>query len=74
MKKGFVSYFKNKGIITLKKYANANHKLIAKKIEEEMNNMKSPMEKQLAIFNFGGGGIYPFKKDNVYEKMKRQCA
>jgi hypothetical protein len=62
LKKCFVSYFKNKRIITLKKHAIANHKLIAKKIEEEMNNMKIPMEKQLAIFNFLGG-IYPFKKN-----------
>jgi hypothetical protein len=44
---------------------NANHKLIAKKIEKEMKNMKSPMEKQLAIFNFLGA-IYPFKKYNVH--------
>jgi hypothetical protein len=44
---------------------NANHELIAKKIEEEMKNMKSSMEKQLKIFKFLGA-IYPFKKDNVH--------
>jgi len=39
-------------ITTLKKHVNANHKLIAKKIEKEMKNMKSRMEKQIAIFIF----------------------
>jgi hypothetical protein len=38
-------YLKNNGITTLKKHVDANHGLIAKKIEEEVdNNIKSPME------------------------------
>lgn len=41
-------YFKNNGIITLKKYVDAKHGLIVKKFEEEVdNNMKSPMEYNL---------------------------
>jgi hypothetical protein len=41
-------YFKNNGIITLKKHVDANHGLIANKFEEEVdNNMKSPMEYNL---------------------------
>lgn len=40
-----MSYFKNNGIITLKKHVDANHGLIAKIFEEEVdNNMKIPME------------------------------
>jgi hypothetical protein len=50
----------------LEKHVNANHKLIAKKFEEEMKNMKGSMEKQLAIFNFLGA-IYPFKKNYVHK-------
>jgi hypothetical protein len=40
-----VFYFKNNGLIALKKHLNANHGLSAKKFEEEMN-IESPMEKQ----------------------------
>jgi hypothetical protein len=56
----------------------ANHGLIIKKIEEEMNNnFKNPLESQLAkkrfvmnasvISNFLGA-INPYKKDNVHQK------
>jgi hypothetical protein len=56
----------------------ANHGLIVKKIEEEMNNnFKSPLKSQLAkkrfvmnasvISNFLGA-INPYKKDNVHQK------
>jgi hypothetical protein len=55
----------------------ANHGLIVKKIEEEMNNFKSPLESQLTkkrfvmnasvISNFLGA-INPYKKDNVHQK------
>jgi hypothetical protein len=38
LKKAFRSYFKKNGIIILKKHVDANHGLIAKKIEDEMNN------------------------------------
>jgi hypothetical protein len=55
----------------------ANHGLIVKKIEEEVNNFKSPLESQLAkkrfvmnaseISNFLGA-TNPYKKDNVHQK------
>jgi hypothetical protein len=47
VKEGFTkSYFKSNNMTTFKKHANANHVLIAKNFEEEMNNnMKSSMEK-----------------------------
>ncbi len=78
VKKGLVSYFKNNRIIVLKKHMDANHGLIVKKIEEEMNNnFKSPLKSQLAkkrfvmnasvISNFLGA-INPYKKDNVHQK------
>jgi hypothetical protein len=51
LKKGLVFYFKNNGLIALKKHLNANHGLSAKKFEEEMN-LESPMEKQFAKKNF----------------------
>jgi hypothetical protein len=78
IKKGFVSYFKNNGIIVLKKHMDANHGIIVKKFEEEVNNnFKSQLESQLAkkrfvvnssmISNFFRA-INPYKKDNVHEK------
>jgi hypothetical protein len=36
--KGFVSYFKNNGITTLKKHIDGYHYLIARKFEEKINN------------------------------------
>jgi hypothetical protein len=56
----------------------ANHQLIVKNFEEEVNNsMKNPLENNLqrkrhvmsanAISNFLGA-IHPYKKDNVHPK------
>jgi hypothetical protein len=42
-----VSYFKNNGIIPLKKHENVEHGLIAQISEKEMNIMKSLIKKQL---------------------------
>jgi len=74
-RKGLVSCFKN-GIIVLKKHVDANHNLIARNFEEEMNNnIKNPLQKQLAkkratitnneIFKFFGA-INPYKNNNVH--------
>ncbi len=53
VKTSLISYFKNNGIIVLKKHMDANHGLIVKKIEEEMNNnFKNPLESQLAKKRF----------------------
>jgi hypothetical protein len=52
LKKSLVSYFKSNGITTLKKHVDANHKLIVKNFEEEANNLKSPLERQLAKKSF----------------------
>jgi hypothetical protein len=77
LKKGLVSYFKSNGIITLTNYVDANHGLIVKNFEEEMNNLKSPLERQLAkkrlIINVSAisnflGYIDPYKKYNVHQK------
>jgi hypothetical protein len=38
LRKGLVSYFKSNGIIVLKKHVDANHNLIARNFEEEVNN------------------------------------
>jgi len=46
---------------------------LQKKIEEEMKNMKSSMEKQLAIFKFLGA-IYPFKKINVHNFFHKESS
>jgi len=40
LNKGFISYFKNNSITTFLKKTDANHELIAKKIEEKMTNLK----------------------------------
>jgi hypothetical protein len=78
LKKGFVSYFKSNGIITLTKYVDANHGLIVKNFEEKMNNLESPFERQLAkkrfIINVSAissflGDIDPYKKYNVHQNI-----
>jgi len=47
LKKGLISYFKDNDVTTLKKHVDGDHGLIAKKVEEKMNNkMKSPIESQ----------------------------
>ncbi len=49
LRKGFVSYFKSNGIISLEKHVDEKHGLIVKKFGEKMNsNLKSPLEKQHA--------------------------
>jgi len=49
MKKGLISYFKDNDVTTLKKHVDVDHGLIAKKVEEKVNNnMKSPIESQIA--------------------------
>jgi hypothetical protein len=37
-KKGVISYYNINGIMTLEKYADANHVMIAKMFEKEVNN------------------------------------
>jgi hypothetical protein len=48
-RKGLVTYYKTYGIIALKKHVHADHSIIAKEIEKEINNeiIKS-LERQLA--------------------------
>jgi hypothetical protein len=48
LKKTPMSYFKNNGIIALKKNVDVNHGLIAKKLKKVNNNLKGPMERALA--------------------------
>jgi hypothetical protein len=49
LKKGLISYLKDNNVTTLKKHVDVNHGLIAKKIEEKVNNnMKSSIESQFA--------------------------
>ncbi len=77
LKKCLVSYFKSNGIIILTNYVDANHGLLVQNFEEEMNNLKSPLERQLvkksliinvsAISNFLGY-IDFYKKYNVHQK------
>jgi hypothetical protein len=77
-RKGLVSYFKNNGTIVLKKHVDANHNLIARNFEEEVNNnKKNLLQKQLAkkgaiitnneISKFFGA-IDPYKNNNVHQK------
>jgi hypothetical protein len=47
LRKGLVSYFKNNGIIALKKHVNVEHGLIAQISEKEMNIMKSLIKNNL---------------------------
>jgi hypothetical protein len=76
LRQGLVSYFKSNDINVLKKHMDADHRIIVKNFEKEINNsLKNPLEKQLAkkrptmsanaISNFLGA-IDPFKKDNVH--------
>jgi len=76
LRKRLVSYFKSNGIIVLKKHVDANHNLIATNFDKEVNNnIKNPLQKQLAkkratitnneIFKFFGA-INPYKNNNVH--------
>jgi hypothetical protein len=48
LRQGLVSYFKKNGINVLKEHVDADHRLIVKTFEKEMNNsLKNPLEKQL---------------------------
>ncbi len=50
LNKGLISYFKDNDVNTLKKHVDVHHALIAKKVEEKVNNnMKSPIQSQFAI-------------------------
>ncbi len=49
LRKGLISYYKINGISTLKKHVGVEHNLLAKKLNEEVNNsLRSQVEKQLA--------------------------
>ncbi len=37
-RKGIITYYKKNGIIALKKHVDANHVMLAKRFEEEMNS------------------------------------
>ncbi len=48
LRKGLISYYKTNGILTLKKHVDAKHNLLAKKLDEEVNNVvRVEIEKQL---------------------------
>jgi hypothetical protein len=48
-RKALITYYKTYGIIALKKHVDTNHFIIAKKIEEEINNrITKSVERQLA--------------------------
>ncbi len=54
--KGLISYYKMNGIIILKKHVDAEHSLLAKTFDKEMNSLvKSELERELVK-----------KKQNVY--------
>jgi hypothetical protein len=78
LKKGLISYLKSNGMIVLRKYVDANHGQIGKKIKEEMNiNLKSPLKYNLQrkacseckcnILFFWA--IYPYKKNNAHQNF-----
>jgi hypothetical protein len=47
LSKGLISYYKTNGILILKKHVDVEHKLLAKKLDEEMNNsMQTQVERQ----------------------------
>jgi len=47
-RKQLISYYNTNGIRTLKKHVSANHSLIAKNIEEELNSpLKRNVEKKI---------------------------
>jgi len=48
-RKGIITHYKKSGITALKKHVDANHAMLAKKIEEEINSpLRNVLEKQLA--------------------------
>jgi hypothetical protein len=62
-RKGLITYYKTYGITTLKKHGDANHTIIVKKFEEEVNGpLKRTFEKQLAkkILNVLGNALLIF--------------
>ncbi len=38
LSKGLISYYQTNGILTLKKYVDVEHDLLAKKLDEEVNS------------------------------------
>jgi predicted alpha/beta-fold hydrolase len=51
MRKGIISYFKTNEINNLKKHVDANHDMLAKKFDEEVNSyVKTNVVKQLVFF------------------------
>ncbi len=77
-RRGIITYFKKNGITILKKHVDANHVVLAKRFEKEMNfPLRNILEKQLAkkrpnVSNseisesFGAKDF--FKKDVVQQK------
>jgi len=52
-KKGVITYYKTYGIIILTKHVNANHEIIFKKLEKEVNNLvKRIVNKQIMKYRF----------------------
>ncbi len=55
LKKGLISYYKTIGISFLKKHVDVEHGLLAKKLDEEVNNVvrieieKKPTKKRLNV-------------------------
>ncbi len=78
-RKGIITYFKKNGIIALKKHVDANHALLAKIFEEEVNfPLRNILERQLAkkrpnVSNFKISKFFgakdAFKKDVVQQKQ-----
>jgi hypothetical protein len=71
-RKGLITYYKTYGITTLKKHGDANHTLIVKNIEEEVNGpLKRTFEKQLAkkMVNVLGNALLIYLLLKILSKM-----
>jgi hypothetical protein len=71
-RKGLITYYKTYGIKTLKTHGDANHTLIVKKFEKEVNGpLKRTFEKQLAkkMLNVLGNVLLNFFLLKIFSKM-----
>ncbi len=68
-KEGLISYYKTNGITFLRNHVDANHIIIAKMFEKEVNSLlKGREERQLKVIIFGGSIFKFFSIKNSFKK------
>jgi len=74
LRKGLISYYKTNGILTLKKHVDGKHNLLAKKLDEEVNNLvrtqgeRQPTKKKQSVSSFE---FFSKNSQNVFTKRMK---